>query len=89
MLADLRSDGDTQNEKTQLEYREIKATVHADVRRQAGNALLSDKRSQRMVPRTYAYMWRRYRYRVLIAMSAQLMAQLVRVAPHRSAKYTF
>lgn len=32
--------------------------------------------AQRLVPRTYGYMWRRYRYRVLVAMSAQLMAQL-------------
>ncbi|BGP11741.1 High-affinity glucose transporter [Rhodotorula toruloides] len=61
VLADLHGDGDPEDERAQEEFREIKEGVLAE--REFGD-------------RTYKAMWRRYKYRVLIAMSAQFCAQL-------------
>lgn len=61
VIANLYGEGDLLNDKARQEYREIKMDVL--VQRQEGE-------------RTYSEMFRRYRKRVLIAMSAQAMAQL-------------
>lgn len=61
VLADLHGDGDAESPKARDEFREIKEGVIAD-------RLVGDK--------SYKSMWRRYKYRVLIAMSAQAFAQL-------------
>ncbi|BGP20408.1 hypothetical protein JCM10213v2_008556 [Rhodosporidiobolus nylandii] len=61
VLADLYSDGDVEDERAVEVYREIKEGVLAE--RAVGD-------------RSYRAMWKRYRYRVLIAMSAQVFAQL-------------
>ncbi|GAA5997621.1 sugar porter family MFS transporter [Rhodotorula paludigena] len=61
VLADLHGDGDPEDERAQEEFREIKEGVLAE--RAFGD-------------RSYGAMWRRYRYRTMIAMSAQLFAQL-------------
>jgi hypothetical protein len=64
------------------EFREIKEGVLAEVRFFSFFDLptkLTPLRSQREFgDRTYKAMWRRYKYRVIIAMSAQFCAQLVR-----------
>ncbi|GAA5879187.1 hypothetical protein JCM3774_002105 [Rhodotorula dairenensis] len=60
VLADLHGDGDPEDERAQEEFREIKEGVIAE--REFGD-------------RSYKAMWRRYRFRVLIACSAQLFAQ--------------
>ncbi|BGP27960.1 hypothetical protein JCM10295v2_006947 [Rhodotorula toruloides] len=61
VLADLHGDGDPEDDRAKEEFREIKEGVLAE--REFGD-------------RTYKAMWRRYKYRVLIAMSAQFCAQL-------------
>ncbi|GAA5992770.1 hypothetical protein JCM11641_007803 [Rhodosporidiobolus odoratus] len=61
VLADLHADGDVEDERAKEEWREIKEGVIAE--RAIGD-------------RSYKSMWKRYRYRVLIAMSAQIFAQL-------------
>ncbi|GAA5859169.1 hypothetical protein JCM8547_008899 [Rhodosporidiobolus lusitaniae] len=61
VLADLHADGDTEDERAREEFREIKEGVLAE--REVGD-------------RSYRAMWARYKYRVLIAMSAQIFAQL-------------
>ncbi|GAA6015890.1 hypothetical protein JCM10207_006794 [Rhodosporidiobolus poonsookiae] len=61
VLADLHADGDTEDERAREEFREIKEGVLSE--RAVGD-------------RSYRAMWRRYRYRVVIAMSAQIFAQL-------------
>ncbi|GAA5891933.1 hypothetical protein JCM6882_007411 [Rhodosporidiobolus microsporus] len=61
VLADLHADGDVEDEKAKEEWREIKEGVLAE--RAYGD-------------RSYRAMWRRYKTRVLIAMSAQVFAQL-------------
>ncbi|GAA5927224.1 hypothetical protein JCM3775_002484 [Rhodotorula graminis] len=60
VLADLHGDGDPEDERAQEEYREIKEGVLAE--RAYGD-------------RSYKAMWRRYKSRVLISMSAQFFAQ--------------
>ncbi|GAA6055730.1 hypothetical protein JCM3770_001040, partial [Rhodotorula araucariae] len=60
VLADLHGDGDPEDERAQEEFREIKEVVLAE--RAFGD-------------RSYRAMWRRYRYRVMIAMSTQFFAQ--------------
>lgn len=61
VIANLYGDGDLHNEKARQEYREIKMNVL--LQRQEGE-------------RSYTDMFRRYYKRVLIAMSAQALAQL-------------
>lgn len=61
VIANLYGEGDIHNDKARQEYREIKMNVL--IQRQEGE-------------RSYADMFRRYWKRVLIAMSAQAMAQL-------------
>lgn len=61
VIADLYGGGDIHNHKAREEYREIKM-----------NVLLARQEGER----TYAEMFRRYRTRVFIAMSAQALAQL-------------
>ncbi|KAK4698376.1 hypothetical protein P7C70_g7902, partial [Phenoliferia sp. Uapishka_3] len=61
VLVDLLGDGDVDSVKAKDEWKEIKKGITAD--RSFGD-------------RTYKSMWRRYKYRVLIAMSAQAFAQL-------------
>ncbi|KAM0751863.1 general substrate transporter [Meredithblackwellia eburnea MCA 4105] len=61
VLADLHGDGDLESPKAREEFREIKEGVLAD---------------RMSADRGYKTMWRRYKYRVLIAMSAQAFAQL-------------
>lgn len=61
VIADLYGRGDLHNEKARQEYREIKTGVF--IQRYEGE-------------RTFAEMFRRYYKRVLIAMSAQALAQL-------------
>jgi hypothetical protein len=61
VIANLYGEGDLLNDKARQEYREIKMNVL--VQRQEGE-------------RSYSDMFRRYRKRVLIAMSAQALAQL-------------
>lgn len=60
VIADLHG-GDLDNPKTREEFREIRETVEQE--RISGD-------------RTYAAMWTKYKYRVLIAMSSQAFAQL-------------
>lgn len=61
VLADLHGEGDPADPKAREEFREIKEGVIAD-------QLVGD--------RSYVAMWKRYKGRVLIAMSAQMFAQL-------------
>lgn len=66
------------HEDVQLEYKEIRDAVLLDV----GPARLSDKKleahTKRAVgDRSYTALWRRYKARVMIAMSSQMFAQLV------------
>ena len=61
VLADLHGEGDPADPKAREEFREIKEGVIAD-------QLVGD--------RSYRAMWARYKGRVLIAMSAQMFAQL-------------
>lgn len=61
VIANLYGEGDVHNNKARQEYRDIKMGVF--MQRQEGE-------------RTYKDMFRRYRKRVLIAMSAQALAQL-------------
>lgn len=61
VIANLYGEGDLHNDKARQEYREIKMNVL--LQRQEGE-------------RSYADMFRRYYKRVLIAMSAQALAQL-------------
>lgn len=61
VLADLHGGGNLEDEAVKAEFHEIKERVMLD--RLAGD-------------RSYFTMWKRYRYRVLIAMSAQGFAQL-------------
>lgn len=61
VLADLHGGGDPHDPRARLEYREIKENVFL-IRTQGDRGYLS--------------MWRRYKYRVLIAMSSQAFAQL-------------
>src|ERR1700761_1760950 len=61
VIANLYGEGDIHNDKARQEYREIKMNVL--MQRQEGE-------------RSYSDMFRRYRTRVLIAMSAQALAQL-------------
>ena len=61
MIANLHGGGDTSNEKARAEFREIKL-----------NVLLMRSEGER----TYAEMWRRYKRRLLIAMSSQAFAQM-------------
>ncbi|KDE04733.1 hypothetical protein MVLG_04872 [Microbotryum lychnidis-dioicae p1A1 Lamole] len=61
VLADLHGDGDPDDERAKNEFVEIKESVLAE--RTIGD-------------RSYTSMWKRYKSRVLIAMSAQMFAQL-------------
>ncbi|KAJ3568361.1 hypothetical protein NP233_g5761 [Leucocoprinus birnbaumii] len=61
VLADLHG-GDLDDAKAQLEFQEIKEKVQLE--RESGG------------DRTYAMMWKRYKQRVLLAMSSQAFAQL-------------
>lgn len=61
VLADLRGEGDPESEEARQEFREIKESVL--IERAAGK-------------RTYTKLWKLYKYRVLIALSSQLFAQL-------------
>ncbi|EKM79711.1 hypothetical protein AGABI1DRAFT_121016 [Agaricus bisporus var. burnettii JB137-S8] len=61
VIADLHG-GDLDNEKAVLEFEEIREKVHQE--RESG------------VERTYRMMWRKYKQRVLLAMSSQAFAQL-------------
>ncbi|KAH9486635.1 Sugar transporter STL1 [Psilocybe cubensis] len=69
VLADLH-DGDLHNPIAVAEYEEIKDKVRED--RESGEA------------RTYGVMWRKYKRRVLLAMSSQAFAQLVTVLLRRT-----
>lgn len=60
VLADLHGGGDPRDPKARLEFREIKE-----------NVLLA-----RDGDRGYIAMWKQYKYRVLIACSSQMFAQL-------------
>lgn len=61
VIANLHGGGDVRNERAREEFREIKMSV-----------LLQRAEGER----SYSEMWRRYRKRLLIAMSAQAFAQL-------------
>nr|QFR37162.1 MFS transporter [Cyberlindnera americana] len=61
VIADLTTAGDVQDERARNEYREIKETVL--LHRLEGES-------------SYSYMWKRYKRRVLIAMSSQAFAQM-------------
>lgn len=66
----------------QTEYKEIRDAVLADVRRSSNVKLIRSLTLwffyQRAVgDRSYTALWRRYKGRVMIAMSSQLFAQLV------------
>lgn len=60
VLADLHGGGDPRSSKARLEYREIKENVL----------------SIRGQDRSYSAMWKECKYRVLIACSSQMFAQL-------------
>lgn len=62
VIADLHSDGDVQDHRAHEEYRGIKETV-----------LISRLEGER---KSYSYVFKRYRTRMLIAMSSQMFAQL-------------
>jgi hypothetical protein len=64
VIADLHG-GDLENVVAKAEYREIKDKVIME--RESGEG------------RSYAVLWRRYKSRVMLAMSSQAFAQLVRV----------
>lgn len=61
VIANLHGGGDTSNEKARQEFREIKL-----------NVLLTRQEGER----NYSEMWRRYKKRLIIAMSSQAFAQL-------------
>ncbi|GAA5828737.1 hypothetical protein JCM5353_002873 [Sporobolomyces roseus] len=61
VLADLHGDGDPEDERAREEFREIKDSVFQE---------------RTMGDRSYKAMWKRYRGRVLLAVSAQAFAQL-------------
>ncbi|GAA5830368.1 hypothetical protein JCM3766R1_002694 [Sporobolomyces carnicolor] len=61
VLADLHGDGDPDDERAREEFREIKESVFSE---------------REMGDRSYKSMWKRYRGRVLLAVSAQAFAQL-------------
>lgn len=61
VLADLHGDGDPEDERAREEFREIKESVFSE---------------REMGDRSYKSMWKRYRGRVLLAVSAQAFAQL-------------
>ncbi|GAA5908593.1 sugar porter family MFS transporter [Sporobolomyces salmoneus] len=61
VLADLHGDGNPENERAKEEFREIKENVFLE---------------REMGERSYRSMWKRYRGRVLLAVSAQAFAQL-------------
>ncbi len=61
VIARLQGDGDIENENAKEEYRNIKETII--IQRLEGE-------------RTYAYMWKRYKKRLMIAVSSQVLAQL-------------
>ncbi|GAA5889993.1 hypothetical protein JCM16303_003203, partial [Sporobolomyces ruberrimus] len=61
VLADLHGDGDPEDERAREEFREIKESVVEE---------------RRMGDRSYKSMWKRYKGRVLLAVSAQAFAQL-------------
>lgn len=65
VLADLHGDGDPDDERAREEFREIKESVFSE---------------REMGDRSYKSMWKRYRGRVLLAVSAQAFAQLVSVS---------
>lgn len=86
VLADIHGFGDPDNDDAKNEYREIKEGILIDVcdfsvtRRPLMRHLHVDldPTAQRNAGlRTYLKMWQNYKYRILIAMSAQAFAQLV------------
>lgn len=75
VIADLHG-GDPSEKRAIEEYKSIKENVFQGVRPRDTRRYLITQRATDV--KTYAQMWSKYRYRVLIAMSSQLFAQLVR-----------
>lgn len=78
VLVDLHG-GDSEGSTARAEFDEIKETVIIEVGRLHANCVTCLWAAQREngAERTYAAMWRRYKRRVLLAMSSQMFAQLV------------
>ena len=79
VIVDLHG-GDPEDLVAKAEFNEIKQRVIADVRIFFNEATARTKCLQRESgeDRTYGAMWRRYQRRILLAMSSQAFAQLVR-----------
>ena len=79
VIVDLHG-GDETNEMAQAEYQEIKDRVMAEVRAFIAFCELTNLvliKRELGEGRTYAVMWKKYKRRVLLAMSSQAFAQLV------------
>lgn len=78
VIADLHG-GDLDDEKAKEEFREIRDVVAQEASSHRQTGYLCSLSGQRLMTnsRTYKVMWRRYKQRVLIAMSSQAFAQLV------------
>jgi hypothetical protein len=79
VIVDLHG-GDLDNEEAIQEFDEIKEAVMREVRICDIAFTHTNILCQMEAPdRSYSMMWRRYKYRVLLAMSAQAFAQLVSI----------
>ena len=78
VLVDLHG-GDPEDQGAKAEFNEIKDKVLAEVSLKSTLSKYVTQVHQRRTAqgRTYKYMWRRYKRRVLLAMSSQAFAQLV------------
>lgn len=78
VIADLHG-GDPEDLVAKAEFQEIKDRVIYEVRYVSGHSADCAHATQRESGegRTYAVMWKRYKKRVLLAMSSQAFAQLV------------
>ncbi len=79
VIADLHG-GDPEDVVAKAEFQEIKDRVTFEVPLSASRCetqLLNNVQRESGEGRTYANMWKRYKRRVLLAMSSQAFAQLV------------
>lgn len=86
VIVDLHG-GDTNNLVACAEFEEIKDKVMGDVRGRISQIIINGSRGRTLISvqrafgetRSYGLMWRKYKRRVLLAMSSQAFAQLVGV----------
>jgi hypothetical protein len=87
VIADLHG-GDPEDTTAKAEFREIKERVISEVASFSSGVATHATFRQRESGegRTYESMWRRYQRRILLAMSSQAFAQLVRY-PFQASEY--